>query len=408
MNTVGHTEAAFSLVCSQLCSSVLLIPDLWPAGEVRLRFKLTAPRVPPRFWHMNPSPLEAWFDSLEAAFIRFGEDVRIVGELDGMELEYASIRKAAAMLDCPFRGLIRLTGADRLPFLNRLLTNDCSKLAAGDVQRSFMLTAQGRIMADLVVIERGDSTLIDLDAYQAPAIAAELDKLLFGEDVQITDLTATHHRISLHGPKARRAAEWWGQSTKGVADVWQYRHDEIGEAAYHLWAPAAAFEPIPAKHVDLRETFDLRPIGWLAYNIARIEAGRPMFNVDFGTTNLPHETGILAETVSFTKGCYRGQEIVARMQSLGHPAKVLVGFRAQQADVIPIAGVPVYAGASADTDVVGAVTSSTFSPLLSNAPVGFAMVKWSHRAIGTQLFAPAEGHNVPIAVHELQFVPSHT
>jgi folate-binding protein YgfZ len=357
---------------------------------------------------MKISPLEPFFDKLEAAYIPFGPSVRVPGEIDAMELEYASIRKAAAMLDCPFRGLIRLTGADRLTFLNRLVTHDLRAMTGGGVRRCFLLTAQGRIMADLTVAHFDDHTLIDLDAHQVSAVAKELDKLLFGEDVTITDLSESHHRVSLLGPKAQRAAEWWTHVTQGEADHWMYEQGQVGERGFHLWAPAGSFARIESRHLELRETFDLRPIGWLAYNVARIEAGEPMFNIDFGVDSLPHETGLMSEAVSFTKGCYRGQEIVARMENLGHPAKLLVGFKGEEAEVVPVSGVAVYSGQTVDTPIVGAVTSSTFSPLLGNVPIGFAMVKWAHRPIGTRLWAPAEGRNVPIVVHGLQFLPIQT
>lgn len=347
----------------------------------------------------HPSPLESHWEQMEAAFIPYGESVRLVGELARVELEYAAIRKAAALLDAPHRGLVRLTGRDRLDFLHRMLSNDCRSLNPGDVQRNFLLNSKGRIMADMLVVEQQDATLIDLDVYTAATVAAELDKMLFGEDVQVMNLSDSHHGVIVNGPKAERVAHWWTEASRDNAAI---PHDETGEGGYHLWGPAASASKFADQAADLRDTFDLRPIGWLAFNIARIEAGRPMFNIDFGPDSLPHETGVLDEAVSFTKGCYRGQEIVARMQSLGHPAKLLVGFRVE-GDAVPVAGAPVLDGTASDAATVGAVTSSTFAPMLSQAPIGFAMVKWAKREIGTRLYVPAEGHNVPVTVAGLSF-----
>lgn len=345
-----------------------------------------------------PSPLESHWEQMEAAFIPYGESVRLVGELARVELEYAAIRKAAALLDAPHRGLLRLTGRDRLDFLHCMLTNDCRSLKPGDVRRNFLLNNKGRIIADMLVAEQQDATLIDLDVYTAATVAAELDKMLFGEDVQVTNLSESHHCVIVNGAKAERVAQWWLEFSGG----WAIAHDETGEGGYHLWGPAALASTFAEQAADLRDTFDLRPIGWLAFNIARIEAGRPMFNIDFGPDSLPHETGVLDEAVSFTKGCYRGQEIVARMQSLGHPAKLLVGFRAE-GDVVPVAGAPVLDGTASDAATVGAVTSSTFAPMLSQAPIGFAMVKWAKREPGMRLYVPAEGHNVAVTVAGLKF-----
>ena len=348
------------------------------------------------------SPLDEHWEGMEAAFIPYGDRVRIVGELALVELEYAAIRKAAALLDSPHRGLLRVTGRDRLDFLHRMLSNDCRSLQPGQVQRNFLLNAKGRIMADMLVAEREDATLIDLDVYSAAVVAAELGKMLFGEDVQIADLGGSHHCVSVHGPKSPRVRDWWVEATAGEAEHWWLEASETGEAGFHLWSPAASVRRFAERAEELRDTFDLRPIGWLAFNIARIEAGRPMFNIDFGPDSLPHETGVLDEAVSFTKGCYRGQEIVARMQSLGHPAKLLVGFRGE-GDAVPVAGSPVLDGTSADAATVGAVTSSTFAPMLSQAPIGFAMVKWARREAGTQLYIPADGRNMAATVSGLKF-----
>lgn len=359
---------------------------------------------------MNPSPLHDHFDSLDASFIDYGERVRMLAQLAAVEIEYAPFRRSAALVDCPHRGLLRLTGKDRLDFLHRMFTGDCRSMKVGDVRRMFLLTVKGRIMADLLVIHREDATLLDLDVHDAAAVAAELDKLLFGEDVQIENLTQARHRLSLHGPRAADVADRWltlhapPESPAAVDPqvIWTYRRDETGEVGVHLWLTAEQARTWIADLEPFAAEFRLRPAGWLAFNIARIEAGLPLFHVDFGPDSLPHETGpLLNSAVSFTKGCYRGQEIVARMQSLGHPAKLLIAFRGtgDTATSLPIAGVPLYDAADpAAAQVVGAVTSSTLAPMLSQTAIGFAMVKWAHRAIGTTLHVPAEGRTVPIVV----------
>ena len=145
-----------------------------------------------------------------------------------------------------------------------------------------------------------------------------------------------------------------------------------------------------------------RPIGWLAYNTARIEADLPIYHIDFGPDTLPNETGpaLLGEMVSFTKGCYVGQEIVARLQNLGHPKRLLVGLKFAD-DRMPIAGSQVLGGDTDDGDVVGAVTSSTISPLRGNVAVALAMVQWASHEPGTELRVPAEGQIIRATVQPL-------
>ena len=353
---------------------------------------------------MRTSPLQSHYESIDAATVPYGSQATVIAQCDAVELEYAAIRKSVALMDGSHRGLLKLTGRDRLDFLHRMVTNDCRSLQPGQVGRAMILNAKGRIMADLLVIHAAEQTLIDTDIHQAATVAQELEKLLFSEDVQITDLTDTHHRVSLHGPASAHVLDWWRGN--GSDPSMDYRYDETGEAGIHIWTQAQTLSRFADASPTLYEKFKLRFIGWMAWNIARIEAGRAMFHIDFGPDNLPHEAGpdVLREAVSFTKGCYRGQEIVARMHSRGHPARQLVGFRVE-GDALPVAGVGITAEDSPEAPVVGAVTSSTLSPMLGAVPVGFAMMKWSFHEVGQRLYIPAEGGRVPATVHPLPFHP---
>ena len=144
----------------------------------------------------------------------------------------------------------------------------------------------------------------------------------------------------------------------------------------------------------------LRPIGWAAFNAVRIEAGRPIFGIDFDDTILPAETSQLARAVSFTKGCYLGQEIVARMHARGQVARQLVGIRMED-DALPIAGSHVFDDKG---NQVGGITSSTISPVLSNAAICLGFVKKAFIPAGSELIIPAEGAMHKGKVVELPFV----
>ena len=132
-------------------------------------------------------------------------------------------------------------------------------------------------------------------------------------------------------------------------------------------------------------------MGWYAFNAARLEGGTPLFKIDFGPTNLPHETSLIDERVSFTKGCYPGQEVVARMHHLGQPKQRLCGFRMVQ-DVLPVAGAQIFAP---DDDTlaapVGLVTSSAMSPLGGAIPIGFAMIKRKAATVDARVRMHADG-----------------
>jgi folate-binding protein YgfZ len=189
-----------------------------------------------------------------------------------------------------------------------------------------------------------------------------------------------------------------------------WRNDVTGVAGYNLIIPVARARKVwmdfitrfgVATEIGRRR---LRPVGWAAFNAVRIEAGRPIFGIDFDDTILPAETGpLLNQAVSFTKGCYPGQEVVARMHARKQVARNIAGLRmaAPHADALPIAGTKIF---DANQNEIGGVTSSTLSPVLSNAAIALGILKRPHFNIGTELHIPAEGEIRKATVVELPFM----
>lgn len=399
------------------------------------------------------SPLKPLHDAADALTGRYGpadSSIEMVEAFDPVEIEYAAIRRHAALLDLPSRGLIEVRGPDRLAFLNRMLTQELKPLEAGSgmVAHSFWLSRKGRIDADLRIIappqgwpeDRAESVLLlELDVHAVARTLEELSRYVITEDVALRDVTDTFHRFAVHGPAGcaimgrlsqpvagsaveelpnraacvRRFVLHGGQST----NVLVCRDDSTGEIGLELVVAAddatgiyeALSTPWAAREGPAAPQTELaRRIGWHAYNLARIEAGTPLYLLDFGPDSLPHETGdqTLADRVSFKKGCYLGQEIVARMQSLGHPKQKLVGLLVEQRAGAPsspqtpqaVTGTPVVEGDSAGAAVVGAVTSSAFSPLRGGAPVCFAMMKFSHATAGRDVWLQLDGTRLSATV----------
>ena len=207
--------------------------------------------------------------------------------------------------------------------------------------RGFLLDKAGRIQADLAVLNGDDETLIELDINDALAVTRSLEGYLFSEDVSLQDVSDRFVRLAVHGPAAKAYISAVASHpvdlpealshrvvTIGGASCTVYRLDETGSEGLHLLVPVdAAVSVYECLLGAVGQAGRGRAVGWQAYNTARIEAGVPIYHVDFGPDSLPHETGLLDRAVSFTKGCYVGQEIVARMQSLGHPKRVLVGLK---------------------------------------------------------------------------------
>ena len=385
--------------------------------------------------HMpDSSPLRSIQESAGAAFLPYGPSdagVEVVESFGEFEAEYAAIRRGAAVMEMPQRSLVEVTGADRLEFLHRFLTHDTVSLGDGEGRRAFLLSRQGRVEADMVVLQNQDRTLLAIDRFQAAHVTAELNNFLFSEDVQLADHGDRIVHITLHGPQAAAliGAAATGTDSDGAAALKSlhhcpveiaaqrcvvYRLDETGESGLHLLVPSAeapgvyqaladaAGGLVPDVEGGVRRAIQGRGIGWLAYNTARIEAGTPIFHVDYGPDSLPHETGLLDQAVNFTKGCYVGQEVVARMQNLGHPKRLLVGVRFED-DHLPVAGSPMFEP-DESRKAIGAVTSSTLSPMLGNVAIGFAMVRWGKHQKGTAVAVHADGNVVEGTVQELTFL----
>ena len=371
-----------------------------------------------------PNPLARLHEEAGAEMQAY-DRVQIVSTFGEPEAEYAAIRKAAALIDQPQRGVLELAGKDRLAFLNNLLTNQTwdkaakRGLEAGQGIYAFFLGKNGRIVADMTAIERGNRTLVEMDARLVEPVRAAFDKYLFGEQVKMTDRAEAIRQIALHGPQAlgilRKASgtELAEISLLGSSEIQLYgvpavvwRDDPCAVPGYHLLIETGSLERVWTGLVEQFGNAEelgrrpLRPAGWAAFNATRVEAGRPIFGIDFDDNVLPHETGQIGRAVSFTKGCYLGQEIVARMQARGQFARQLVGIRMSD-DSLPIAGALVY---DDNDNQVGGITSSTVSPVLSNAAICLGIVKKAFTPVGTVLTIPAEGNMRKGSVAALPFV----
>jgi tRNA-modifying protein YgfZ len=306
---------------------------------------------------------------------------------------YEAARRRVASIDrSSSRGRIVLSGVDRRSFLQGLLTNDIAALAPGQGCYSAYLTPQGRMITDLHVYELGDMILLTMEGDVKDTLMAKLDQMIFSEDVQLGDVTATFAQIALLGPQAapvlsslladvppERLA---GLPTDGNARA-SYRGEPVivtrivdaGEAGYDVFVDrdkASSF-------VSVLTDAGVVPVDKATAEAIRIEGGIPRFHQDMDEGTIPLEAGIESRAISFTKGCYVGQEVVIRVLHRGHGRVVrkLVGLTFSNSETPP-AGAPVQ---GADREI-GHVTSSAFSPALQR-PIAFAYVHRDFIAPGT-------------------------
>ena len=307
---------------------------------------------------------------------------------------YQAARHGAARIDRSERGRIVVSGADRATYLQGLLTNDIVALGKGRGCYAAYLTAQGRMIADLFVYELGDVMLLVTPLAAKDTVLAKLEQFVFAEDVKLGDVTETFAQMAVVGPGAAVAL---GAVLEGAPP------DVLNALVEHgnMRARAAGQPVIVTRVTDTGVPgFDLyieRPhasalVSALAARgvvdlddstaeTIRIEAGVPRFGIDMDEETIPLEAGIESRAISFTKGCYVGQEVIIRVLHRGHGrvARKLAGL-VFEGDSAPAPG----ASVSVDEREIGHVTSSALSPALGR-PIALAYLHRDFLATGTSV-----------------------
>jgi folate-binding protein YgfZ len=327
------------------------------------------------------------------------------------ETEHQALRASAGLVDYSTQALIQVTGADRTDFLQRLLTNDLTRLAPGGGCRAALLTASAKLVAELLVLVDPDAYWLLCDLARAGLVAAALEQYRFSEDVAVTNHERRDATLAVQGPSTDAAlrvalgevpaAEHPGDHARAPfrdTTIRLVRHTLTGDPGVLC---LVEMERAEALWEELRRS-GAAPVGWGALNTARIEAGIPWFGVDMDETTLLPEAGLEGSLVSDTKGCYLGQEIVARMQTYGSPSKRLVGLLVEAADACE-AGDRLVRG----SDDVGWVTSACRSPSLGR-PIAMGYVKRGSDEPGTRVEIVRGTRRISATVTALPFIPART
>jgi len=324
-------------------------------------------------------------------------------------LEYLAARNHAGMIDLGARGRIVVRGADRKTFLHALLTNDIALLSPGSGCYAALLTPQGRMIADMNVFELGDVMLIDVRREVTDALLQRFDQLIFGEDVQLGDVSDAWGCVGLYGPRAAAMiGRLLGADLSGFTPfqnarmqhegelVVVARRDGLGLPGFLLFAAGSALPGLAQALSDVG--IAVLPAG--VVEALRIEAGEPAFLVDMGDDTIPPEAGIEAAAVSYLKGCFPGQEVLVRIRDRGHGKVVrkLVGLIIE-GGAAPGAGSAIVGGGKE----IGRVTSAVMSPALGK-PIALGYVHRDFIDPGTAVTVAAGDARLAASVAELPFV----
>ena len=313
--------------------------------------------------------------------------------MESLLAEYEAVRGGGAgLFDLSARGRVEVSGAEAVPFLNGMLTNDVAGLGEGAWMHAAFPNPQGRLLASTRVLRRGGAFLFDTEAATYPAVLKHLERFTLAGDFRVRDLTRETTLLSVQGPHAaeivtaatgedvhsltRGRVTYMGDGRAGRPPV-IIRATHTAEDGFDIFVGEGEAPPLRQSLLEA----GARPCGSEVFEVLRVEAGVPRYGVDASDANVVLEVVDEAEAVSYTKGCYAGQEIIARIHWRGHVAKRLAGVILDR-DAEPPADARLREPAGGRE--AGRVTSSVFSPRL-RARVALALVKYDFLAPGTEL-----------------------
>ena len=325
-----------------------------------------------------------------------------------LSTDYSAVRDGGAgLIDLSARGRILTSGSEAVTFLNGLVTNDMKTLLVNSWMPAVFPNVQGRLLAAVRVIHRDDGFLIDTESATHDTVVKLLERFTLAGDFRLADLTKNIAQLSIQGARAPEimaavfggtfanlgrdavaSADWQGKQVTTI------RATHTAEDGFDLFVSAMDVE-------TLRDAFikaGAQPIRNDTIETLRLEAGVARYGIDMDETNVVTETN-LDDAVSFTKGCYIGQEIIARIKYRGHVAKKLAGL-VLEGEVSLESGAKIF---SVDDKEIGRVTSSGFSPRLTRT-IALGYVKYDYLAPGTSVRVGSLGTKFVASVAELPFI----
>jgi len=322
--------------------------------------------------------------------------------------EYSAVRDTGAgLIDLSSRGRILVSGSEAVMFLNGLITNDIKSLEMNSWMPAAFANVQGRLLAAVRIIHRADGYLLDTEQATHETVLKLIERFTLAGDFKVIDLTSVTTAFSVQGRLAveivRRvfgedAALVERQKSLDIdfesEPVTLVRATHTAEDGFDVFIGSNTSSAIQAALISA----GARPINEETLETLRIEAGIPRYGIDMDETNVVTETN-LDDAVSFTKGCYLGQEIIVRIKHRGHVAKKLTGIILEQ-------HTPVARNAailSENGKEIGRVTSSALSPKLNRA-IALGYVKYDYLAPGTAVKVSLADDEISGTVAELPFI----
>jgi glycine cleavage system T protein len=323
--------------------------------------------------------------------------------------EQKIVRGSVGLMDLSFHGVVKVGGKEGAQFLHGLVTNDVKGLGKGQGMRAAFLTGHGKVKALCRILGLGEEYLLINDPQTHEKVYKYVFPFTYAGDFKADDISDQHRILSVQGPKAllvmkeicfepvpTLSEHAWIETIIAGHHVLVARASHTGEQGFDILVPESGLKDV-WDFVLLKGAFhSIAPVGMLALESLRIEAGIPVYGVDVDESNMMLETG-LADAVSFTKGCYTGQEAVAMATYRGHVSKKLSGL-AVASNNVPSRGDKVLK----EGKEIGYVTSALRSETLG-AIIAMAYVKYGFFEPGNTVEIDSQGNALPATVVELPF-----
>lgn len=328
--------------------------------------------------------------------------------------ESQQVREAVGLIDLSHHGAIKIGGKEAIQFLNGLVTNDVKKLEKGKGMRAAFLTGHGKVKALCRIFNLGDEYLIINDPQTHEKVFKYVFPFSYAGDFKVEDVSDQYRLLSVQGPKSllvmketcfepvpSLAEHDWLETIIGGQHVLVTRNSHTGETGFDILAPASGLKDV-WDFILLKGSFhSILPFGLDTLESLRIEAGIPVYGIDIDENNMMLETG-LSDAVSFTKGCYTGQEAVAMATYRGHVSKKLSGLLALDGDVL-LTGSKILK----DGKEIGHITSALKSHTLGKA-IALAYLKYGYFEPGNIVEVINEQGSLSSQVVDLPFYKAIT
>ncbi len=290
--------------------------------------------------------------------------------------QHEAVQRSAGVLDYSDRGKVRVRGPDHVSFLHSMISHDVQSLGQQAGRYATFLSHNGRLISDFYFYKLDGFVLIDLDAGRAPVLVESLNRFIIMDDVEIVDETVVWDHLSVQGPLAGNILE---QMAPGPMPRELYQVQEVtsmdalvinkpalAEAGYEIFLPRGLGQALAAQILDEFGPRGVAKVDGRTRNVLRLERGTPWFGVDMDESNYPMEAG-LEEAISLDKGCFVGQEVVAKATYVGGVRRRLCRLLFSPGSPVPVPGAKVIC----NDRKAGAVTSAVHSIRLQR-PIGLA------------------------------------